>query len=639
MKHGPDKLFPWSNITVSALALFILIFACKKIEPERRLKVGSSTVTDTTATSANIESTIIDQGQGVITQYGHCWSSVKTEPIIDEDQYTNIDNKIEEGKFTSSITNLVPSTTYHVRAYALNNKGEKEYGEGVTFKTLPPMVSVSTSAVSNITKFSATSGGHINAGPEVTIFHRGICWSTSQNPTISNDTTVNGSGTGSFISNLTELNPGTEYYVKAYATSNNGTAYGNQISFTTDPPDLPNVVSNSISSITCFSAIGGGNVTNNGGATITAKGVCFDTNENPTIDNDTTIDGSGLGSFISNLTGLSPGITYYVRAYAINSAGPAYGEQSNFTTPSATIPNVSTAIPTNITFNSAICGGNVTHDGCETVTAKGVCWSTTQNPTINNDTTINGNGIGAFVSEITELSPHTEYFIRAYAINNLGVAYGEQHSFATSNETGLLIDNRDGKVYQTVKIGDQWWMGENLNVGTYVESIYTGTEHSDVSDYPIIEKYCYDNLIANCDSFGGLYDWDEMMGYVIIESTQGICPDGWHIPSDAEWINLELELGMTPNEADNLESWRGTDQGTQLLWGGTSGFNALCGGYRDKTGKFDKILLWGLFGTSTSSDSTYAYDRFLMFGCPQIRRGNTSYKKGGVSVRCVKDLK
>jgi hypothetical protein len=201
---------------------------------------------------------------------------------------------------------------------------------------------------------------------------------------------------------------------------------------------LPTLTTASTTNITQTSATSGGNVTSDGGAAVTARGVVWSTNQNPTIQNNQgiTSDGAGTGTFTSNLTGLSPATQYYVRAYATNSNGTAYGNQQSFSTDSPTgVPVVSTAAVTNVTETSATSGGNVTSDGGASVTARGVVWSTSQNPTIENNQgiTSNGSGNGAFTSNLNGLSPATQYYVRAYATNSNGTAYGNQQSFSTSS--------------------------------------------------------------------------------------------------------------------------------------------------------------------------------------------------------------
>ena len=191
--------------------------------------------------------------------------------------------------------------------------------------------------------------------------------------------------------------------------------------------------------------------------------------------------------------------------------------------------------------------------------------------------------------------------------------------------------------YNVIRIGEQCWMAENLNVGTYVDSIDTGLTHSDVSDNSIIEKYCYDNDTNNCDTYGGLYDWDEMMGYVETAGTQGICPSGWHIPTDAEQYELENYLkddGETC-DASRTNVWDCATTGTKLKSGGSSGFGALLAGNRNYTGSFNNLTSHGHFWSSSVSGSN-AWRRYLNSTESRVHR-NANDQAHGFSVRCLKD--
>ncbi|MBX3395682.1 MAG: hypothetical protein KF841_09975 [Phycisphaerae bacterium] len=192
---------------------------------------------------------------------------------------------------------------------------------------------VATTAASNVTSSSASAGGEVTADGGAAVSARGVCWSTSHLPTIADGHTSNGAGIGSFASELTGLNQGTTYYIRAYATNSAGTAYGDERSLTTaSSPAVPTVTTATVSAVSTTSALCGGTVTSNGGGSVTARGVCWGTSSGPTVSGDRTIDGSGTGGFVSTLTGLSADTTYYVRAYATNSAGTAYGMQRSFTT-------------------------------------------------------------------------------------------------------------------------------------------------------------------------------------------------------------------------------------------------------------------------------------------------------------------
>ncbi|MEI6753326.1 MAG: FISUMP domain-containing protein [Paludibacter sp.] len=513
------------------------------------------------------------------------------------------------------------------------------FGEKLSVQ--PSLPIVGNTDISNITSTSATSGGNIISDGGATVTARGVCWNTTTSPTIENSKTIDGTGTGTFISSITGLTPLTTYYVRAYATNSVGTSYSNEQSFTTNSIIIPtititdvtdilfncntgnsvseiinvsgsnltsdlnltisgtnadlfslsqktilqsggnvpntdvsitysptqtgihnailtmsstnamdvtrNLIGNSsavntvptissaaIFSITTTGATSGGNITSDGGATVTARGVCWSTTSGPTIANSFSTDGTGVGSFISSLTGLSPTTTYYVRAYATNSVGTSYGNEISFTTAlfqpitisflkptdwgtvylwawtssttnifsswpgkalldngngwysytfdnsissvnivfsdngrlqTVDITNISqstffqnsgtnlgkitvvpvvtpvltTTNPTSISNSTVFCGGIISSDCGTSVTARGVCWNTTVNPTIANSKTLDGSGTGTFTSSITGLTAGTTYYIRAYATNSAGTSYGNEVSF-TTYKTQVLMD-------------------------------------------------------------------------------------------------------------------------------------------------------------------------------------------------------
>jgi hypothetical protein len=220
--------------------------------------------------------------------------------------------------------------------------GETQVFNGIIWTNIiggtaaPALPTVTTTAISSITQTTASSGGNVTSDGGSAVTARGVCWSTSSNPTTSNSKTTDGSGTGSFTSSITGLNPLTTYYVRAYATSNAGTSYGSERSFTTTAAIAPSLTTTAISSIYNTTASGGGNISSDGGSAVTSRGVCWSTSSNPTTSNSKTTDGSGSGSFTSSLTGLTRNTTYYVRAYATNGVGTAYGNEVSFTTANVT---------------------------------------------------------------------------------------------------------------------------------------------------------------------------------------------------------------------------------------------------------------------------------------------------------------
>jgi len=287
----------------------------------------------------------------------------------------------------------------------------------------------------------------------------------------------------------------------------------------------------------------------------------------------------------------------------------------------------------------------VTSDGGSSVTARGVCWNTSQNPTVENSKTTDGADLGSYTSHITGLSPNTTYYVRAYATNSQGTAYGEQRTFRTLTasdiEYGSFTDSRDGIVYKTVTIGEQVWMAENL---AYLPSVVGPATESYTDPYYYV--YGYDGTsvatakaTTNYQTYGVLYNWPAALS---------ACPPGWHLPSDAEWKQLEMYLGITSAQAD-ATGWRGTAEGGKLKEEGTthwdspnigatnsSGFTALPGGYRSYAGSFSYIGLYGYWWSSTQGRTDDAWDRGLYYNNSKVSR-SLIYKVDRHSVRCLRD--
>ncbi len=400
---------------------------------------------------------------------------------------------------------------------------------------------VSSTDVSNISTSSVSVSSSVSGSCGV--MYRGFCYGTSINPTIGGQHTTNGSGTGIFTSTLNGLTAGTTYYVRAYATNAAGTAYGDQTYFTTFA--LPAVTTNNISDITTNTASCGGIVTFQGSDFVSARGVCWSTSQNPTTSDNHTSDGEGIGSFSSNITGLSVGTTYYVRAYATNSVGTAYGNEVCFTTLEA--PIVTTTAANNITQTSAYCGGIVVNNG-GSVTARGVCWSTTHNPTTSSFNVSAGNGSGIFTTNLTGLSVNTTYYARAYALVNGEIIYGDEISFTTfsvpqpCSNISTFVDI-DSNTYNTVQIGNQCWMKENLRTTKYADGT-TIAQGQYYLSFPEVANWYYPyNGLDTLWGCGLIYNWKAVMRNSSSSSNnpsgvQGICPTGWHVPSDAEWTQL-----------------------------------------------------------------------------------------------------
>ena len=232
--------------------------------------------------------------------------------------------------YNVTLTGLAYATKYYARAYATNASGTI-YGDELNFTTLPVLPVLTTSSITAITGNSATGGGNVTVGGGADVTERGIVYGLNHNPTTADTKTSDSKGTGAYVSALTGLKGNKTYYARAYATNSVGTAYGPEVAFTT-LVDMPVVTTTDVTGLTKTSAISGGAVTYDGGGTISARGLAWGTAANPTIAGTKIDGGTGLGAFVSNLTGLAKYSTYHVRAYATNSVGTAYGADITFTT-------------------------------------------------------------------------------------------------------------------------------------------------------------------------------------------------------------------------------------------------------------------------------------------------------------------
>lgn len=406
--------------------------------------------TDILKYSATVGGNVISEGSSSVIERGVCYG-ISINPTTSN---SKVSSGTGSGNFSISLTELNSNTIYHERAYAINSIGSTVYGSDITFTTPSEQTNptLATNTISSTTTNSATSGGNTIFDGNATIIEKGVCWSTSPNPEYSNSKTNEGGGTANFTSNITGLSQNTIYYVRAYAKNRYDSGsfyvyavgYGQQEIFATTGNFL--TVTNDLTAynVTSTSAQVVGNVTSDGGLSVTARGFVYSlySSSDPTISSNLgiTSNGSGAGSFSGSITGLNQGTTYKFRAYATNSAGTSCGTIVQFTTIStcSILASLTTTAVSNITENSGISGGNISSDGGCTITERGVCWSTSMNPTIYNLKTNNGSGTGSFSSSITGLNCGTTYYVRAYATNGAGTAYGNEVSFITGT-TGYPV--------------------------------------------------------------------------------------------------------------------------------------------------------------------------------------------------------
>ena len=605
--------------------VLMLTNSCKKKEEIPSLK--TTAVTDITTTTATSGGNITADGGAAVTARGVCWSNGATPTTAD----SKTTDGTGTGSFTSAITGLTAGTTYNVRAYATNSAGTA-YGTTKSFTTVPVEVPVlTTTTVTDITATTATSGGNITSDGGSAVTARGVCWGTYATPTIDDSKTTDGTGTGTFTSAITGLTAVTAYYVRAYATNSAGTGYGTAVLFSTIPPvGAPVLTTTAVTEITATTATSGGDITSDGGSAVTERGVCWSTSATPTIADSKTTDGTGTGTFTSALTDLAAGTTYNVRAYATNSVGIAYGDVVSFTTEAYELPVLTTSAISAITQTTATSGGDITSDGGTVVTARGVCWSTTENPEIDDNITTDGNGTGSFTSALSDLAAGTIYYVRAYATNSVGTSYGDQVSFTTSISANQIVDY-DGNVYNKVTIGTQVWLVENLKVTHYRngELITQATSAAEWIAQTAGAWYYYAADSIYFADYGILYN-----GYAVIDP-RNIAPVGWHVPSLAEWTTLANFLGgevaCYPKLKEKGTAHWGTDDGAT----NESDFTALPGGYLDEGDGFMSYKgEAGFWWTTTNTDGIFEW---IKIG-PAVfaYRTGAAYLRGK-NVRLIKD--
>ena len=290
------------------------------------------------------------------------------------------------------------------------------------------------------------------------------------------------------------------------------------------------------------------------------------------------------------------------------------------------IPVLTTTEITEISPKTAVSGGNIIDDGGAFVTTRGVCWSTKQNPAINNSKTVDGNGAGSFTSHITGIEPDITYYVRAYATNSEGTGYGSNLPLTTQKS----VVDADGNVYQIITIGTQIWMAENLKTTTYNDGIIIPLD--EVWHYPTSPAYCwYKNDESNYKAtYGALYNW-----YAI--NTGKLCPIGWHVPTDAEWTTLTTYLG-----GESVAGGKLKETGT-LIWldpnteaTNETGFTGFPGGSINTDGAFSDIGIEGNWWSASEADNNTAWSRSLKYDASIVKK-NFYDKTLGFSIRCVKD--
>ena len=623
-------------------------------------------VTTNTPTSIGIDSVVIggdilnDGGSSIVLR-GVCYSTTPNP---------NMGNpRTEEGSgigsFTSTLRNLSPSTTYYARSYAKNSQGVVVYGNDVSFSTGTPIHGTRCPGTPSVTDIDGNLYHTVQIGNQcwtqsnlkVSKYRNGDTIPTGLNNSLWASTTV-----GAYaICDNDPVNDGlygklynhyavmdtrglcpTGWHVPTDGEWNRLVMYLDPNADTVCVSCTQSWIAGGIlkgalyptfggwnwyhypvisSNLFGFSALPGGWKNNFG---------VFATQGN---------DGVWWSSTLSFMNPLVRTIGYNGDAIYKASFSNNYGNSVRCL--KDIVPSVSTTTVSNVTATSANTGGNITQDGGAPVTMRGVAYGTSSSPTTSGLITNDGTGTGTFTSNLTGLSPSTTYYVRAYATNTVGTAYGNELTFTTLVIPAFTcgtstVSDVDGNSYNTVQIGTQCWTQSNLKVSKYRngDSIPTGLNNSAWQNTTSGAYAIYDNNPVNDGLYGKLYN------HFAVMDSRGLCPTGWHVPTDGEWIILDTFLGGSSVAGGALKStatqptpggWNSPNTGAT----NSSGFAAGPGGLRNHLGVFFNVGYSGYWWAS----SFFGADPWalsLAYGNGAIG-WNTYRRAAGFSVRCLRN--
>lgn len=387
-------------------------------------------ITSITENSAVVNADLKSSGNENILYRGVC-ISMQTNPTINDLKCEEEGNVL--GEYVAKFENLPYNTKFYARPYITTNS-KTIYGNELSFSTKNISVpTVSTLEVSSVTQNSAVLNAKIESDGSSKILSKGFYYSKTNAKPEYKDQKVESTGDFEFSSSITGLDPNTTYYVRSFASNLAGSTLGNVISFTTSKYILPTVVTSSISNIAETTATGGGTVLSDGSHPVIEKGICWDTAPNPTIKYGRSKDGSGIGSFVSNLYSLQPYKLYYVRSYATSEAGTAYGEGVTFSTVGGDKPTVvASARAAGTTLYATVAVKSKGSDSIKSISIG--CFDMDGNSVgkVSSSSSWSSQDVSPSVNyEITGLSRNNKYYIIGYATNSVGKGASEKVYFST----------------------------------------------------------------------------------------------------------------------------------------------------------------------------------------------------------------
>ena len=491
---NPNKKYTYCAYTINPMGTYygeVKSFTTNVDMPA----VTSAVVSAITSTTAKFSSSVKSHGGETVTEVGFYYS---TEPSVDPETALKVNQPYSQDAFSIDVEKLDVYTKYYVMAYATNSAGTT-YSDVATFTTDSSYPTVQTVGATDINSQGATLSGSVLSDNGASITERGFVYMQGTGTPTTDSYKLKVSGkTGEYTGALSGLEPNKKYSFRAYAVNSKGTAYGEVMSFLT-VTGLPKVSAVDVSKIASTSATLTADVTDHGGETVSEVGFYYSLD--PAVDVETSVKVTrnyAGGAFSTSLTDLSVFTTYYVKAYAVNSAGVAYSSVVSFKT-LADVPVVQTLGSAEVGSDGATLSGTVLTDNGASITERGFVWMQGDGtPTTSNSKLKASGTTGDFTAALTGLEPNKKYSFRAYAINSVGTAYGAVMTFSTIADLPSLSATKVSNLNTTSATFTSSVISHGGETVSEVGFYYSKSEDVSVATaFKVTESYSSDTFVID----------------------------------------------------------------------------------------------------------------------------------------------
>lgn len=491
---NPNKKYTYCAYTINPMGTYygeVKSFTTNVDMPA----VTSAVVSAITSTTAKFSSSVKSHGGETVTEVGFYYS---TEPSVDPETALKVNQPYSQDAFSIDVEKLDVYTKYYVMAYATNSAGTT-YSDVATFTTDSSYPTVQTVGATDINSQGATLSGSVLSDNGASITERGFVYMQGTGTPTTDSYKLKVSGkTGEYTGSLSGLEPNKKYSFRAYAVNSKGTAYGEVMSFLT-VTGLPKVSAVDVSKIASTSATLTADVTDHGGETVSEVGFYYSLD--PAVDVETSVKVTrnyAGGAFSTSLTDLSVFTTYYVKAYAVNSAGVAYSSVVSFKT-LADVPVVQTLGSAEVGSDGATLSGTVLTDNGASITERGFVWMQGDGtPTTSNSKLKASGTTGDFTATLSGLDPNKKYSFRAYAINSVGTAYGAVMTFSTIADLPSLSATKVSNLNTTSATFTSSVISHGGETVSEVGFYYSKSEDVSVATaFKVTESYSSDTFVID----------------------------------------------------------------------------------------------------------------------------------------------